>query len=239
MDPPWLRPSWGMLSSPLNPSSLILHILISFLQTQHLISLLSLSLTLLHLFSRDICSHLSFQCMAAAMIILTFVDEGRINSLWGLFAAGCLLGGAAILGFITGFTLRPAAKALVCLPLLTISLTISPLPSLTTLKHILISYQFFWALLGAWIASVAVMIVNGAMLNHYMNDRCNGKNAGLNCQDIREYHTIVYAAFGIPVALWVPTLIVGAYYLWRTSRLMRKEGAAPVAPVVPVGSSTM
>ena len=84
------------------------------------------------------------------------------------------------------------------------------------------------------------MIVNGAMLNHYMNDRCNGKNAGLNCQDIREYHTIVYAAFGIPVALWVPTLIVGAYYLWRTSRLMRKEGApAPVAPVVPVGSSTM
>ena len=68
------------------------------------------------------CSHLSFQCMAAAMIILTFVDEGRINSLWGLFAAGCLLGGAAILGFITGFTLRPRAKALVCLSLLTISL---------------------------------------------------------------------------------------------------------------------
>ena len=68
---------------------------------------------------------LSFQCMAAAMIILTFVDEGRINSLWGLFAAGCLLGGAAILGFITGFTLRPAAKALVCLPSLPFFVTIS------------------------------------------------------------------------------------------------------------------
>ena len=120
-----------------------------------------------------------------------------------------------------------------------VSLSLPSLSSLITPKHKLISHQFFWALLGAWIASVAVMIVNGAMLNHYMNDRCNGKNAGLNCQDIREYHTIVYAAFGIPVALWVPTLIVGAYYLWRTSRLMRKEGAAPVAPVVPVGSSTM
>ena len=55
------------------------------------------------------------QCLAAAMIIFTFVDQGRINSLWGLFVAGCILGGAAILGFITGFTLRPGFKGLVCL----------------------------------------------------------------------------------------------------------------------------
>ena len=111
-------------------------------------------------------------------------------------------------------------------------------PPLSNIK--LTFHQFFWVLLGCWIASVAVMIVNGAMLNDYMDDRCNGKNAGLNCQDIREYHIIVYTAFGIPVALWVPTLIVGAYYLWRTSRLMRK-GAAPTAPVavVPVGPPTM
>ena len=45
------------------------------------------------------------------------------------------------------------------------------------------------------------MIVNGAMLNHYMNDWCYGKNAALNCHDIREYHSIIYAAFGIPMAL--------------------------------------
>ena len=57
----------------------------------------------------------SLQCLAAAMIIFTFVDQGRINSLWGLFIAGCILGGAAILGFITGFTLRPGFKGLVCL----------------------------------------------------------------------------------------------------------------------------
>ena len=176
--------------------------------------------------------------MAAAMIILTFVDEGRINSLWGLFAAGCLLGGAAILGFFTGFTLRPGAKALVCPPPLLAFPPSLLFPPLSNIK--LIFLQFFWVLLGCWIASVAVMIVNGAMLNDYMDDRCNGKNAGLNCQDIREYHIIVYTAFGIPVALWVPTLIVGAYYLWRTSRLMRK-GAAPTAPVavVPVGPPTM
>lgn len=53
------------------------------------------------------------QCMAAAMIIFTFVNQGRINTLWGLFIAGCLLGGAAVIGFFTGFTLRPGAKALV------------------------------------------------------------------------------------------------------------------------------
>jgi hypothetical protein len=47
------------------------------------------------------------------MIIFTFVDHGKISTLWGLFAAGCILGGAAILGVFTGFTLRPGAKALV------------------------------------------------------------------------------------------------------------------------------
>jgi len=149
-------------------------------------------------------------CLAAAMIIFTFVDHGRINSLWGLFAAGCLLGGAAILGFFTGWTLRPGFKGL-----------------------------FFWVLLSAWVAAVAVMIVNAAFLEHYMNNRCNGEaKSSLNCQDIREYHFITYTAFGVPVALWVPTLVIASYYLWRTSRLYRKE-AAPVAPVVPVGSSTM
>ena len=39
------------------------------------------------------------------------------------------------------------------------------------------------------------------MLNNYMNDWCYGKNAALNCQDIREYYTTIYAGFGIHMAL--------------------------------------
>ena len=149
-------------------------------------------------------------CLAAAMIIFTFVDEGRISTLWGLFVAGCILGGAAVFGFLTGWTLRPAFKAL-----------------------------FFFVLLASWLAALAVMIVNAAMLNNYMDDRCGGsKNPTLSCQDIREYHFITYTAFGIPTALWVPTLVIASYYLWRTARLMRKE-AAPAVPAVPVGSSMM
>jgi len=148
--------------------------------------------------------------LAAAMIIFTFVKSGTIHSLWGLFIAGCILGGAAILGFLTGWTLRPALKAL-----------------------------FFWVLLFCWIAAVAVLIVNAALLNHYMNNQCGGNaHSSFTCQHIREYHFIVYTAFGVPVALWVPTLIIAAGYLWRTAHLMRK-GAAPAAPVVPVGTSNM
>jgi hypothetical protein len=86
---------------------------------------------------------------------------------------------------------------------------------------------------------MAVLIINAALLNHYMNNECGGlAHASIGCQHIREYHFITYTAFGIPVALWVPTLIIAAGYLWRTSRLMRK-GAAPTAPVVPVGTSNM
>jgi hypothetical protein len=144
------------------------------------------------------------------MIVFTFVHEGRLRHLWGLFAGGIALGAAAIIGFFTGWTLRPAAKAL-----------------------------FFWVLLSAWVLAMGVMIANAALLHKYMNSQCGaGDHSSLPCQNTREYHIITYTAFGIPVALWVPTLIVGAYYLWRTSRLYRKE-AAPAAPVVPVGSSTM
>lgn len=93
--------------------------------------------------------------------------------------------------------------------------------------------------MGAWLAALAVMIVNAALLDNYMNDECAGlARPSLLCQERREYHFITYTAFGIPVALWVPTLIIAAFHLWRTARLYRKE-AAPAAPVVPVGSSTM
>lgn len=63
--------------------------------------------------------------MAAAMIIFTFVNEGSIDTLWGLFVAGCILGGAAVLGFFTGWTLRPGAKAFVSLIILSVFKTIT------------------------------------------------------------------------------------------------------------------
>jgi len=149
-------------------------------------------------------------CLAAAMIIFTFVNSGTFGSLWGLFIGGIILGAAAVVGFLTGWTLRPALKGL-----------------------------FFWVLLACWIGALAVMIVNAALLNHNMNNKCGSLgHTSLGCQNIREYHFITYTAFGIATALWVPTLIIAAGYLWRTSHLMRK-GAAPAAPVVPVGQPAM
>jgi len=148
--------------------------------------------------------------LAACMIVFTFVKSGSIGSLWGVFVAGIALGAAAAVGFFTGWTLRPAAKAL-----------------------------FFWVLLICWMGAVAVLIVNACLLNHNMNDKCGGLAHYSNaCQNIREYHIIVFTAFGVPTALWVPTLIIAAGYLWRTSRLMRK-GAVPAAPVTNVGRSAM
>jgi len=148
--------------------------------------------------------------IAACMIVFTFIKSGTLGSLWGVFAAGIALGVAAAVGFFTGWTLRPAAKAL-----------------------------FFWVILAAWIGAVAVLIVNGALLNHHLNNQCGSlSRATVACQDIRQYHYIVFAAFGIPTALWVPTYIVAAGYMWRTASLMRK-GAGPAAPVNNVGRSAM
>eukprot|EP01111_Echinosteliopsis_oligospora_P012993 TRINITY_DN4552_c0_g1_i1.p1 TRINITY_DN4552_c0_g1~~TRINITY_DN4552_c0_g1_i1.p1 ORF type:complete len:232 (+),score=44.00 TRINITY_DN4552_c0_g1_i1:72-767(+) len=163
--------------------------------------------------------------LGTCLIVFTFINSGfstngTIGSLWGLLAAGiifCILG---IFGIITGATLRP---------------------SLAT--------AFFFALLIGWVAALTVMIVNGALLQRYMNNYCgvndtnndivNGANrASLRCQKYRQYHIIVYAATGIPVALWVPIFIIAAGHFMRTTRLMRKEpygatgnnvGAAPQA----------
>jgi len=124
-------------------------------------------------------------CIAAGMIITTFISYGTISHLWGIFIAGCALGFAAIIGLIAGFTLRPGPSAL-----------------------------FFFVLFLALAGSFAVLIVNACFLHHYMNKQC----ASFYC---REYYTGVYTAWGVVTAVYVPTLLIAAGYLWRTTRIHR------------------
>ncbi len=97
--------------------------------------------------------------MGALMIIFTFVSHGSIHSLWGIFGAGVIFAAVGLLGVLAGFTLRPGWAAL-----------------------------YFWALTLGWIAAIGLLIVNAALLHHYMNNRCGGlPKASAGCQDIREY----------------------------------------------------
>jgi len=147
--------------------------------------------------------------MGAAMIVLTFVRQGHLSTLWGIFIAGIIFAACGLLGFIAGMTLRPALAA-----------------------------AFFWTLTIGWLCALAVLIINAAYLNRNMNHHCNnGPQYTLQCQGVRQYHEIVFTAFGVPSALWVPTLIIAAGYFWRTTRLARKLPYGGAAN--PVGSAMM
>jgi len=124
--------------------------------------------------------------IAAGMIITTFTSFGTIHHLWGIFAAGILLGIAAIIGLIAGFTLRPGMSAL-----------------------------FFFVMLAAFVLAAAAMIVNACFLHHYMNNQCG---SAYHC---REYYTGVYTAWGALIAVYVPTMVIAAGYLWSTTRVHR------------------
>lgn len=91
------------------------------------------------------------------MIVFTFVNANSISNMWGIFAAGCAFVVLGLIGFVTGWTLRPA-----------------------------IAGFFFWTSLILWGAAIAALIVNAALLRGYMNDQCGGFNASLNCQNIRQ-----------------------------------------------------
>eukprot|EP01111_Echinosteliopsis_oligospora_P009286 TRINITY_DN26_c0_g1_i2.p1 TRINITY_DN26_c0_g1~~TRINITY_DN26_c0_g1_i2.p1 ORF type:complete len:204 (+),score=43.82 TRINITY_DN26_c0_g1_i2:88-699(+) len=135
--------------------------------------------------------------LGVLMIIFTFVQEGNSQSLWGLLVAGIILCAVSILGYLAGFTLRSQLAGL-----------------------------FFWALLLGFIGSLVVLIVNGAKLSGYMNDRCAGAGftrTTVQCQNLREYHYIVYTVFGVAFSTVVPTILATAGYFWRTTRLYRKE----------------
>jgi len=146
--------------------------------------------------------------MGAAMIVLTFVKQGHLSTLWGIFVAGIIFAAVGLLGFFAGLSLRPAFAA-----------------------------AFFWILCIGWLCALAVLIVNACYLNRNMNHHCVGPQYSLQCQGVRQYHEIVYTAFGIPSALWVPTLIIAAGYFWRTTRLARKTPYGSAAN--PVGNAMM
>jgi len=104
---------------------------------------------------------------------------------------------------------------------------------------------FFFTLLGLWLAALAALIVNACFLNHNMNNRCGHYNAARfsqTCENVRDYHTILYCVFGPLVGLFVPTVILAAGYLYRTTSLYRKQefdAYANQAAPVPIGSSRM
>jgi len=154
--------------------------------------------------------------IGAGMIVTTFVGHGTAYSLWGVLAAGIALAVAGVLGMIVSLTLRPGLTGL-----------------------------FFFTFLLLWAGSIAVLIVNATMLNKYMNNRCNTLGAprySPSCENVREYHTIIYCVFGPLVAMFVPTVILSAGYLWRTTTIYRKQEADAAINQrntlpVPVGSS--
>jgi len=133
----------------------------------------------------------------ALLIIFTFVKQGTLGSLWGLFVAGIILASVAIIGLLAGLTRRSQLAGL-----------------------------FFWALLGGFAASLVVMIINGARLDTYMNNRCASSGFAretVGCANLRQYHYITYTALGAFLGTVVPALLIASAYFWRITRLYRKE----------------
>jgi len=133
----------------------------------------------------------------ALMIIFTFVRQGTLGSLWGIFISGIIFASVALLGLLAGTTRRSQLAGL-----------------------------FFWALVAGFAGSLVVLIINAARLDRYMNDRCNNQGFARDtqgCLDTREYHYITYTAFGAFIGTFVPTMIAAAGYFWRICRLYRKE----------------
>jgi len=136
-------------------------------------------------------------CLGVAMIITPLVSHGHLSVVWAIFISGIALTVASIFGLLAGFTLRPIFAAL-----------------------------FFFVLAAAFAGSIVLLIINACVLNHNLNNRCANVNAphfSAACGNIRDYHNIIYSVFGPLVVIWVPTLLVAAAYLWRTTSIYRKQ----------------
>jgi len=155
-------------------------------------------------------------CLGVGMIITPLVSHGHLSIVWAIFISGCALALASLFGLLAGFTLRPFFSAL-----------------------------FFFVLAAAFAASIALLIVNACFLNHNMNNHCASIGAArfsAGCDNIRHYNYILYSVFGPLVAIWVPTLLVAAGYLWRTTRIYRKQeygNSTLPQTAAPVGAPTM
>jgi len=155
--------------------------------------------------------------ISAGMIITPVVHYGSLSSLWGIFAAGCVLSIPAILGLVAGFT---------------------------SLSKVAFIYQVTLSI--TLLGSLAALIINACFLGGDMDNRCTELGVtrySQTCENVRLYHIIVYTVFGPLVVLWVPALLVSASYLARTTNLykkreygsIRRQGPLPI----PVGTSRL
>lgn len=163
------------------------------------------------------------------MIITTFTSWGTIGSLWGVFVAGILLATAALFGLLASATVRPIAAKLVrkCVIKFLLKLIIP---------------QFVITLALCWAGAIAVLIVNATSLDGKMNSQCASNNAprfSPTCEDIRQYHIVVFTVFGVLAAVWTPVLLVAAGYFARTTDVYRKQEYASSQVVAPVGGGGM
>ena len=120
--------------------------------------------------------------MGAGMIITSTVHYGHIPQLWGLFAAGCALALAGLVGLFASWSLRPLWTSI-----------------------------FFWTMLFAWAGALAVLIINACFLESNMLGQCASAGAARfsqECEDRRDYHILLYTVFGPLVGLFVPTVLV-------------------------------
>jgi len=151
--------------------------------------------------------------IGAGMIITSVVHYGSLHSLWGLFAAGCALALAGIIGFVCHWTLRPGPLGLA-----------------------------FFTMTLLWLAAIAILVVNACFLNSNANGQCASHNYDRfsnGCENVRQYHIIVYSVFGPLVAMWTPLLLIAAGYYWRTSALYRKQEYNANTLPLPIGTSRM
>jgi len=140
--------------------------------------------------------------MGAGMILCTFVHHADAGSLWGLLIAGIVLAFAGQVGLAATFSQRTSFTGM-----------------------------YFGIIMVCWLIAVAAMIVNACFLKGNAVTRCTEKGFArfsAGCEDVLEYHYIIYSVFGVLTALWVPTLVVLAGYLWRITSLYRKQEYEPI-----------
>lgn len=64
-----------------------------------------------------------------------------------------------------------------------------------------------------------------------MADVCASNSASrfsLQCEEIREYHIVVFSLFGVLTACYTPIVVVINGYLWRTRREYYKQKVADI-----------
>jgi len=149
-------------------------------------------------------SSIIFLLIGAGMIACTFASFGTSRSLWGILTGGVSYTLASFVGIAAAITLRPT-----------------------------LAFLAFLSTSTSWASTLAVVIVNATSLNSYTLTQCIVAGASRfspTCENIREYHFIVFTLFGVLTALWVPTLVVTMGFLWRLCDSYWKEQYSPTPP---------